>query len=133
VAAEGRLQNHGISYLVRKAECFLDVVKNLVRPREGRDAHPSRELSALYLVLCDLERLGGGADELHSGFVAGGREGGILGEVTVPGVNRVYRSLLGDGEDLLAILVAAAETEVAILKNIDANLAGYTNELPVDS
>src|SRR2546425_2001295 len=104
--AEGRLQDHGIPYLAGEAQRFLDVVKNLLRPRQGGDAHPPRELPALYLVLRDLECLGGGSDELHSGLIAGGRERGVLREVTVPWVDRINRSLLGDGEYLIAIRVA---------------------------
>src|SRR5256712_2668102 len=109
-ASEGRLQNHGVPDLVGEAQRFLDVVKNLVRPREGRDAHPPRELPALYLVLRDLECAGGGSDELHSCLIAGGREGGVLREVAVPWVDRVHRSLPGDGEYLPAVRVALVRT-----------------------
>lgn len=56
---------------------------------------------------------------------------GIISEANVD-ATIVTEASLDESVDLLGQLVEAAEAEVAILISIDANLASYTNTLPVD-
>jgi hypothetical protein len=53
-----------------------------------------------------LDRLGRGADEDHSGLLAGPREGGVLGQEAVAGMDRLRAGLIGDLQDLLHPQVA---------------------------
>src|SRR4051795_7805449 len=46
-------------------------------------------------------RAEGGADEDDPGLLAGAREGGVLGQEAVPGMDRLGAGLLGDLDDLL--------------------------------
>ena len=84
----------------------LDRLDRVGRARHDRHARLLHDLAGAGLRAHRVDRARGRADEDDPGLVAGAREGGVLGEEAVAGVDGLGARLLGDLDDLLDHQVA---------------------------
>ena len=82
------------------------VRRRLGRARNDRDARVLHDLARLGLRAHGLDRGGGRADEDDAGVVERHREGGVLGQEAVAGVDGLGARLLCDLDDLRDVQVA---------------------------
>ena len=134
-AAAGGLDGHGVAdRVVDDLARVVDGVDRVGRARDDRHAGVLHQLAGAGLRAHRVDRVGGRADELDAGLVAGARERGVLGQEAVAGVDGLGAGLLGDLEDLVDDEVAlrrrAGPEQVGLVGAAD--VGGVAVDLGVD-
>ena len=99
-AAGRRLDQRGVADRLDPGQQGGVVQPRLGQARHGGHPAPGHRCLGGDLVAHHRDRLGAGADEDQAGGLAGGGEGGVLGEEAVAGVHRVRAGGQRRGDDL---------------------------------